>query len=263
MLALQSKYRQNTATSQEPILCKSPWKYKNFPSFWNMEIIVKLVITAWRIRLLKSRYLKCYSEVWVTLLVLPCNGNRASKLSDSLLSTCQPATFHLRTFSETSQSSVVYFFIWCFCCRFLFYLFAYQSPILRDILTVTRPLLFHSCPRVHLPWAAGLSLERTPLWQCHHHHSGSSGTPLWSGCHSQHSHLSYPASSTSLDQFSFLVMHCRVACGFITGRRGVRTTHLAVWAWTEEAAWGDCQDHSSVGVTWWRFYIYYVVIFGL
>lgn len=58
----------------------------------------------------------------MTLLVLPCNGNRASKSSGSLLSTCQPATFHLRTFSETSQSSVVYFLydvfvvVSCFIC---------------------------------------------------------------------------------------------------------------------------------------------------
>lgn len=29
--------------------------------------------------------------------------------SGFLLSTCQPATFHLRSFSETPQSSVVYF----------------------------------------------------------------------------------------------------------------------------------------------------------
>lgn len=76
-----------------------------------MEIIVKLVITSWRIRLLKSQYLKCHSKVWVTLLVLPYHGNRASKSSGpgSLLSTRQPATFYLRTFSETSPSSVVHF----------------------------------------------------------------------------------------------------------------------------------------------------------
>lgn len=47
----------------------------------------------------------------MTLLVLPYHGNRASKSAGpgSLLSTCQPATFYLRTFSETSPSSVLYF----------------------------------------------------------------------------------------------------------------------------------------------------------
>lgn len=115
-----------------------------------------------------------------------------------------------------------------FLLSFLVYLFAYQSPILRDILI--GPYFFIQVLEFTFsellgcllsgPHCDSVTIATVALLDLNYHLDFTAGVHI----------CPFLASPHLLTSFLFLVMRYRVACEFITGRQGARTTHLAVCA---------------------------------